>query len=126
MLAPTVRQKTDALAAFRALAEPLPARYLLVGTHASYAYQQWLLPIRKMIDLRIRPQDLSQWQMAFPPSWTVLTEIPSSTQMRAATRLVRLETTLDDALYQRRRSVNGLNVIAPEDLAMELLARTAT
>ena len=126
MVTSTARTRADALAAFAALTPRLPERYLLVGAQASYLYQHWLLPIRKMIELRIPPPDLARWQSIFPPEWTVLTEIPFSAQVRAATRLARLETTLDDTLYQRRRSIDGLNVIAPEDLAMELLARAAT
>ncbi len=121
-----VRKESDALAAFAALTDHLPGDYLIIGPRASYIYHHWLMPIHKMIDLRIRPADLSAWQAALTAPWTVSTQIPTITQIRAAVRLTRLEPTLTDTLYYRRRVIDGLNFISPEDLSVELLACAST
>ncbi len=121
-----IRQNSNALAAFAALADHLPGDYLIVGPHAGYIYHHRLMPISRMIDLRVRSRDLSSWQAALVPPWTVLTQIPTLAQVRSAARLARLEPTLVDTLYRRRRVIDGLNFISPEDWAVELLARAST
>jgi hypothetical protein len=126
MIPAAVRQDSDALAVFAALADHLPGDYLIVGPHASYIYHHRLMPISKMIDLRVRSRDLSSWQAALVPPWVVLTQIPTHAQVRSAARLARLEPTLVDTPYRRRRVINGLNFIAPEDWTVELLARAST
>jgi hypothetical protein len=126
MIPTAVRQDSDALAAFAALADRLPGDYLIVGAHAGYIYHHWLMPISKMIDLRVRSRDLAAWQTALVPPWTVLTQIPTLAQVRSAARLARLEPTLVDTPYRRHRVINGLNFIAPEDWTVELLARAST
>ncbi len=126
MMPIAVREESDALRALAGLTDHLPGDYLIVGAHASYAYHHWLMPIKKMIELRVRSQELALWQTTLAPPWTVLTEIPTMTQIRSALRIALLEPALNDALYNRRRVVVGLDWISPEDCFVELLARAAT
>lgn len=125
---PDARRESDARAmlAAQAAQAPLPGDYLIVGPHASFAYHRWLMPVYKIINLRIRPIDLSSWQAEFTSPWTVLNRIPTTAQLRSAVRVVLLEPGLTDALYNRRRVIGGLNFISPEDCCLELVACAST
>jgi len=116
-----LRRDSDALAALTALKDQLPGDYLIVGPHASYAYHHWMFPIAKMIHLRIRADDLEKWPAVLGEPWTVRASPPTSDDARGAVRLAILEIKLTDALLSRRRVINGLTYISPEDLCVELL-----
>lgn len=116
----------DALANLAAQAETLPGSHLITGPQAAYTYHRWLLPIAKVVNVRIPEEDVARWQAALTPPWTVFTQTPSLTQVRPATRVAILEPYLSEALYQRRIIRQGLAFISPEDLCLQLLATAAT
>jgi len=84
------------------------------------------MPVYKMVNLRVRPNELASWQFVFTSPWTVLDRIPTAAQLRSAVRIVLFEPGLTDALYNRRRVIGGLNFISPEDCCLELVARAST
>ncbi len=118
-----LRRDSDALAALTALKDRLPGDYLIVGPHASYAYHQWMFPIAKMIHLRIRASDLEKWRAVLSEPWTVRGQTSTSGDMYSAVRLAVLEMTLTDAPWAKRRLINGLTYVSPEDWCLELLSR---
>lgn len=118
-----LRRNSDALAALTALKDRLPGDYLIVGPHASYAYHRWMFPVAKMIHLRIRADGREKWRAVLGEPWTVRDQTSTSGDMYSAVRLAVLETTLTEALWARRRMIDGLAYISLEDWCLELLSR---
>ena len=116
----------DALANLAAQADRLPGPYLITGAQAAYIYHRWLLPIAKVVNVRIPEGNAAYWRTALMPPWTVVTQTPSLSEVRPATRVAILESYLSEALHQRRVMRGGLAFISPEDLGMQLLATATT
>ncbi len=124
----STRRDSDARAALATLAAQgqLPGDYLIIGPHAGFAYHRWLYPIAKMLHLCVRAEDVARWQTALTPPWVIHLSPPISDEARAAVRLAILDPSLTDALYARRRILDGLTYISPEDWCVALLKEART
>lgn len=120
------RRESDALTMLVAIAPRLPGDYLIVGPQANFAYHRWLNPIYKMVDIRVNTKDVSAWHATLVSPWAVFSQIPNTSQIQANVRIALLQPNLADTMVARRRNINGLNFISPEDCCIELLARART
>ena len=116
----------DALANLAAQTEGLPGPYLITGAQAAYTYHHWLLPIAKVVNLRIPEGDITLWQTALAFPWKAFTQTPSLAQVRPATRVAILEPYLSEALHERRVIRKGLAFISVEDVCLQLLVTATT
>lgn len=117
---------SDALTHLATQVEKLPEPYLITGPQAAYVYHRWLQPISKMIEICIPPEKVMTWQAILSSSWTVLSQPPTVTRMRRASRILILKPHWTQKQNKRRVMYKGLAFISAEDLCIDLLRESKT
>lgn len=101
----------------------LDSPYLITGPQAAYAYHQWLTPLENLATLQVYAEDVSTWRQLAGKECHVFESPPTTTQVHATPEAIILDPTLTPERHQRRRVIEGLAFVAPEDLCLDLVER---
>lgn len=97
--------------------------YLITGPQAAYEYHRWLTSLDNLVTLQVYAEDVPLWHQIAGDGCHVFETPPTTTQVRLAQEAIILDPTLEPERYQRRRVIDGLVFIAPEDLCLDLVER---
>jgi hypothetical protein len=97
--------------------------YLITGPQAAYEYHRWLTPLENLVTLQIYAEDAPFWNQMAEEGCHVFETPPTTAQVHAAQEAIILDSALEPKRHQRRRMIDGLAFIAPEDLCLDLLDR---
>ncbi|MEK7728058.1 MAG: hypothetical protein AAB354_06550 [candidate division KSB1 bacterium] len=101
--------------------------YVITGSHASFQYHHWLLPVANILEVRIHPEDLSSWVQTLRAETIYVDEKPpTSKMMKDLEGAVVLSKSLTREFYDRKRIIANLCYESPEDLCLEFLKSIAT
>lgn len=101
----------------------LDSPYLITGPQAAYAYHHWLTPLENLATLQVYAADTSTWRQVAGEECHVFESPPTTTQVQMVPEAIILDPTLTPERHQRRRLIDGLAFIAPEDLCLDLVER---
>jgi hypothetical protein len=104
-------------------AQDRDASYLVTGPQAAFEYHHWLTALENLVTLQVYAEEVPLWQQMAGDGCQVFETPPTTAQVRAAPGAIILDPTLEAERYRRRRMINGLAFVAPEDLCLDLLAR---
>jgi len=97
--------------------------YLITGPQAAYKYHHWLTPLENLVTLQVYAEDVPVWYQIAGDGCQVFDSPPTTAQVQAAQEAVILDTALEPERYRRRRVMDGLTFIGPEDLCLDLVER---
>lgn len=101
----------------------LDGPYLITGPQAAYEYHRWLTPLENLVTLQVHAEDVPVWRQVAGEGCLVFETLPTMAQVYAVQAAIVLNPTLEPKRYQRRRVVDGLAFVAPEDLCLDLVER---
>jgi len=103
--------------------------YLITGPQAAYEYHRWLTPLENLATLQVHAEDVATWRKMPVPAQVagegchVFEAPPTTAQVHRVQEAIILDPTLEPERHQRRRMIDGLAFVAPEDLCLDLLER---
>lgn len=97
--------------------------YLITGPQAAYEYHRWLTPLENLVTLQVYAEDVATWRQVAGEGCHVFEAPPTTAQVHAVQEAIILDPTLELERYQRRRVMDGLAFVAPEDLCLDLVER---
>ncbi len=97
--------------------------YLITGPQAAYEYHRWLTPLENLATLQVCAEDVATWRKIAGEGCHVFEAPPTTAQVHGVQEAIILDPTLEPERYQRRRMIDGLAFVAPEDLCLDLLER---
>ena len=97
--------------------------YLITGPQAAYEYHRWLTPLENLVTLQVYAEDVPLWHQMVGEGCHVFETPPTTIQVRAVQEAIILDSTLEPERYRRRRVIDGLAFITPEDLCLDLVER---
>jgi len=97
--------------------------YLITGPQAAYRYHHWLTPLENLVTLQVYTEDVPLWHQMGGDGCQVFESPPTTAQVQAAQEAIILDTALEPERYRRRRVMDGLAFVRPEDLCLDLVER---
>jgi len=97
--------------------------YLITGPQAAYRYHRWLTPLENLVTLQVYMEDVPLWHQMGGDGCQVFERPPTTAQVQAAQEVIILDTALEPERYRRRRTMDGLDFVGPEDLCLDLVER---
>lgn len=97
--------------------------YLITGPQAAYEYHRWLTPLENLATLQVYAEDVPVWRQVDGEGCRVFEALPTTAQVHAVQAAIILAPTLEPKRYRRRRIIDELAFIAPEDLCLDLVER---
>ena len=97
--------------------------YLITGPQAAYKYHRWLTPLENLVTLQVYAEDVPTWRQMAKEGCRVFETPPTTAHVQAVQEAIILDPVLEPERYQRRRIIDGLSFIAPEDLCLDLVER---
>jgi hypothetical protein len=79
--------------------------------------------VRKFGSLQVYSEDIFIWRQMDGNGCQLFETLPTIAQVQAAQKVIILDATLESSRYQRRRLIDQLTFVAPEDLCLDLIER---
>ncbi|MBC8445978.1 MAG: hypothetical protein H8D74_02130 [Chloroflexi bacterium] len=97
--------------------------YLITGPQAAYRYHRWLTPLENLVTLQVYTEDVPLWHQMGGDCCQVFERPPTTAQVQTTQEAVILDTALEPERYRRRRTMDGLAFVGPEDFCLDLVER---